>query len=375
MTILPPVIHADEKRLRQILINLIGNAIKFTDQSEVIFRVGLIDAATSMYIPTPVDRLANTAACRLRFSVIDTGTGIPADKLEHIFLPFEQVGDAAHRAEGTGLGLTITRNLVEAMNGKLLVESEMSYGSTFQLDVEFPAYWIDDIHQQPILDRGIVGYEGARRSLLVVDDKPSNRSILVNLLRPLGFDLYEAADGLQAVEKAAAIRPDAIFMDLLMPVMGGLDAAQQIRQMPELNATKPVVLVAMSSHAFEKDVLQSTAAGYNAFLPTPIEVSKLFALLAAQLDLTWIYREPASKTSIPAETQDHHFTPPPMAEMAVLLDLARQGALTRLRQRALQIERLGEQYRPFTKHLCKLIDEFDEDRILTLIEGSLNPTL
>jgi CheY-like chemotaxis protein len=159
-------------------------------------------------------------------------------------------------------------------------------GSTFQLDLQFPSTWVDDIHCQPILDRGIVGYNGPRRRLLVVDDKPSNRSILVDLLKPLGFEMYEASDGRQAVEQAGAIQPDAIFMDLLMPVMGGLDAVRQIRQMPDLNETERVSLIAMSSHAFEKDIAQSLLAGCDAFLPKPVDVSKLFTLLAEVLNLT-----------------------------------------------------------------------------------------
>jgi hypothetical protein len=118
--------------------------------------------------------------------------------------------------------------------------------------------------------------------------------------------------------------------------------------------------------------LQSTLAGCDAFLTKPVEVRKLFALLAAQLNLTWLYRESAGHSSAPIEPSDDHLTPPPPAEMAALLDLAMQGALPRLKQRALQIEQLGEQYRPFIERLCQLVDEFDEDQLLALIERYLN---
>jgi CheY-like chemotaxis protein len=304
----------------------------------------------------------------LRFVVIDTGVGIHADKLEHIFLPFEQVGDAHHRIEGTGLGLTITRNLVEAMSGQLTVESEVGRGSTFRLDLEFPAVWIDAVYQAPLSEREVIGYEGGRRKLLVVDDKPSNRAILVNLLRPVGFEVFEAGNGEQAIEQALIVRPDAIFLDLLMPVMGGLEAAQQIRQNHELNRERRSMLIAMSSHAFEKDIVQSKLAGCDAFLTKPVEMEKLFALLAAQLNLTWLYRQPAGAAIPPIESSDDHLMPPPPAEMATLLDLALQGALPRLKQRALQIEQLDERYRPFVRRLCQLVDEFDEDGVLALIE-------
>jgi signal transduction histidine kinase/DNA-binding NarL/FixJ family response regulator len=368
VTRLPSIIQADEKRLRQILINLIGNAIKFTDQGQVIFRVGLIDPVTAAFITTSIEQLENMTTCQLRFAVIDTGIGIPVDKLEHIFLPFEQGGDAQHRVEGTGLGLTITKSLVEAMNGQLTVESQVGSGSTFQLDLEFPSIWMDDVHRQPIVDREVVGYLGPRRKLLVADDKPSNRSILVKLLEPLGFDLFEAADGQQAVEQAGAIQPDVIFLDLRMPVLDGLEAARQIRQMPEFTAARRVVLIAMSSHAFEKDILQCTLAGCDAFLTKPVEVKKLFALLAAQLNLTWIYCAPVNLTGPQPETADDDLVPPPPEEMTILLDLTMKGALPRLRQRALRLGQVDDQYRPFADRLCQLIEAFDEDQILALIE-------
>lgn len=371
-TPLPPVIRADEIRLRQILINLIGNAIKFTDQGEVIFQVGLIDPATSSFSLTPTEQREKSEVCHLRFAVIDTGIGINADKLEQIFLPFEQVGDMNHRVDGTGLGLTITKRLIEAMNGRLTVESEEGYGSKFRLDLEFPAIWIDDVSQQPILDREIVGYTGPRCKLLVVDDKPTNRSVLVNLLEPLGFEMFEAANGQQAVELADNVQPDAIFLDLMMPGMGGLEAAKQIRKMTELNGEKRVILIAMSSHAFEKDVFQSTLAGCDAFLTKPVEVNKLFALLPAHLNLPWVYRESTNPASIPDDPADELIIPPPLPELTALLDLAMQGALPRLKQRALQIEQLGEQYRPFARRLCQLVDNFDEDQVLALIERNLH---
>jgi signal transduction histidine kinase/DNA-binding NarL/FixJ family response regulator len=368
VTRLPPVIHADEKRLRQILINLIGNAIKFTDQGQVIFRVGLLDPATSAFSAAPIEPLENPAICQLRFAVIDTGVGIRADKLEHIFLPFEQVGEARHRVEGTGLGLAITHNLVEAMNGRLTVESEVGRGSVFQLDLEFPASWIAAELQPPVPAQEIVGYAGPRRRLLVVDDEPFNRSILINLLAPLGFELFEAANGREAVEQASIIQPDAIFIDLLMPVLDGFEAARQIRRMTELNGTRRITLIAMSGHAYDKDMQHSAQAGCDAFLTKPVEVRKLFAVLAAQLKLTWLYRAAAGQAAEPGELRDDHLVPPPPAEMADLLDLAWQGALPRLKQRALQIAQLDERYRPFTARLCQLVDEFDEDQVLALLE-------
>ena len=131
-------------------------------------------------------------------------------------------------------------------------------------------------------------------------------------------------------------------------------------------------MIAMSSHAFETDIAHSTLAGCDAFLTKPVEMKKLVALLAAQLNLTWLYREPADRINQPIEPSDDHLSPPPPAEMADLLDLAMQGALPRLKQRALQIEQLGKQYQPFVRRLCQLVDEFDEDQVQALIERYLD---
>ncbi|MCB0163172.1 MAG: HAMP domain-containing protein [Anaerolineae bacterium] len=149
LTVLPPIIHADEKRLRQILINLLGNAIKFTEQGEVIFRVGLLDPHTQAYLDQrDAATTAISASETLRFEIIDTGIGISPDQLPRIFLPFEQVSEARYRAEGTGLGLAITKNLIDAMGGQLGVESELGRGSDFRLDLTFPVVWMTP-HTQP----------------------------------------------------------------------------------------------------------------------------------------------------------------------------------------------------------------------------------
>jgi CheY-like chemotaxis protein len=370
MTPLPPVIHADEKRLRQILINLIGNAIKFTDEGQITFRVfekkkpGLENRESS---PTsPYSRLSI-----LCFEVEDTGIGIPPDKLEQIFLPFEQVSDARHRSEGTGLGLTITKNLVEAMNGRLVVESELGRGSTFRLELEFPALWID-VPEQPLkFNRRIIGYTGLRRRLLVVDDESHNRSMLVNLLEPLGFEMFEAEDGQQAVEQARIIQPDAIFIDLFMDVMDGLEATRQIRQITRPNTARRVVIIATSAHAFEDSIAQSLSTGCDAFLTKPIDVNELFALLSSHLQLDWLYQQPPAQASLDLEELPGDLVLPPPEEMAVLYDLAMKGELPRLRQQALRIEQMGEQYRAFTTRLCQLVEDFDEDQILALIERNL----
>lgn len=363
ITQLPAIVHADERRLRQILINLLGNALKFTDEGKVVFRASVI-APEAQALTSP----AENPTCRLRFEVIDTGIGIQADKLEHIFLPFEQVSDPQHRAEGTGLGLTITKNLVEAMNGRLTVKSEAGQGSIFRLELEIPAIWMETAPQAPAAESAVTGYAGPRRKLLVVDDNLHNRSLLSNLLEPLGFEIFEAENGLQAIEQARNVRPDAILIDLLMPVMGGLEAVFKLRQMPELNSGKKVIIIATSVHAFGKDIAQSISVGCDAFLIKPVDLRNLLTLLKSHLRLEWTYREPLVPVKDVEDSLLETLVPPPPEEMAILYDLAMKGELPNLRQRALQIEQRGEKYQPFAKQLCQLVEKYDEDKILALIE-------
>jgi signal transduction histidine kinase/DNA-binding NarL/FixJ family response regulator len=368
VTQLPTIVHADERRLRQILINLLGNAIKFTDEGKVVFRVGVI-APDAQALTNLAANPTENPMCRLRFEVIDTGIGIQADKLEHIFLPFEQVSDPQHRAEGTGLGLTITKNLVEAMNGNLTVKSETGQGSIFRLELEIPAIWMESKPHAPVTENAVTGYVGPRRKILVVDDNLHNRSLLNNLLEPLGFDVFEAENGLQAIEQAQKIKPDAILIDLLMPVMGGLEAVYKLRQIPELNSGKKVVIVATSVHAFGKDITQSISVGCDAFLIKPIDIRNLLALLKSHLRLEWTCRTSLPPIKDAAEGSfSENLVPPPPDEMAILYDLAMKGELPNLRQRALQIEHMGAQYQPFAKQLRELVEEYDEDKILALIE-------
>jgi signal transduction histidine kinase/DNA-binding NarL/FixJ family response regulator/CHASE3 domain sensor protein/HAMP domain-containing protein len=367
LTPLPPVIVADEKRLRQILINLLGNAMKFTDSGEVKFRVGLLEDPDSH----PGENGKQPASGKFIFEVSDTGIGMTATQLKQIFQPFQQVADRAYRVEGTGLGLTITKNLVELMAGTLAVESRSGTGSIFRFEVELPLMWLSR-PQIPDISQEVVGYNGPRRRVLVVDDQATNRAVLVDLLKPLGFDLFEADNGQEAVYQTLAVTPDVIFIDLVMPKMGGLDAAKAIRQLPELHAANHhCIIIATSANPFEEDVKKSMLAGCDAFLVKPVAVDKLLMLLELHLELTWCYQKlsPPSESLVPEMTA---FTPPPPDILAHMYDLAMKGELPRLGREASQLETAGEEYSAFTRELQRLVSRFEEDKILALLERFLN---
>jgi signal transduction histidine kinase len=265
---LPPTIQADEKRLRQILINLLGNAVKFTDSGGVTL---------SVRHAAPFEGQAV-----LRFEVRDTGVGIHPEQVERLFQPFEQGGDAARRSGGTGLGLAISRQLVRMMGGDIQVESLPGAGSSFSFEIPLS----DDegtavpVSQDPMP----LGYEGPRRRLLVVDDVPGNRGMLSEMLGALGFEVGTAGDGESALLQLEAGPWDLVMMDTTMPVMDGLEATRRIRRHAKW---QKVPVISLSANASEADRNRCLAAGANAFLSKPIDRAALLKLLGDLLTLQW----------------------------------------------------------------------------------------
>lgn len=364
-TPLPAIVQVDERRLRQILINLIGNAIKFTRQGEVIFKVDVLSQSSF------ADNKGYLTQERIRFEIADTGIGMTAEQLERIFLPFEQVGDTVHRAKGTGLGLTITQNLLEAMDSSLEVKSELGKGSVFTFDLEVPVIW--DAHEpEHISEQVIIGYTGPSKKILIVDDEQLNRSMLTHLLEPLEFEIIEAKDGEEGVTQAQVNRPDLILMDLVMPKMTGFEAAQQIRQISEI---ENVVIIAVSANTSVNDKSSEISkAEFNDFLGKPVKEKALFDLLNTHLNLEWVYKTAdlaGASGPLASETGESTLLPPPPTEIAVLFDLAMKGELPRLKERATQIEQMDDKFKPFAQKLSRLVDRFDEHAILRLIEQYL----
>jgi signal transduction histidine kinase/DNA-binding NarL/FixJ family response regulator len=356
---LPAAVQADERRLRQVLLNLLGNAVKFTDRGQVTLSVRALDEF-------PAE--AGTPHVKLRFEVADTGPGIAPDQIERIFQPFEQAGEQAHRAEGTGLGLAISRQLVEAMGGQLSVASQVGVGSTFGVELTLPVASVDTGRGVPPEQR-IVGYAGPRRKVLITDDKEYNRLVLVNLLEPLGFEVVTAADGREMVDKAQQIRPDLILTDLIMPVMTGFEAVQAIRQIPELQA---VQIVAVSASVFDIDQKSSKLAGCDGFLPKPINAAHLFDLIHHLLQLEWTYAPQAdAEHAAPTSDSPAAFVTPPTEELQVLFELAQRGNLRKIGARAAELELLNPAYKPFTGKLQQLAREYEEEAIRLLLQRYL----
>ena len=341
---LPGVVRGDEQRLRQVLLNLLSNAVKFTEQGGVALRVGYSEPASEQ--------------AALRFEVEDTGPGITPDEQATIFEPFHQIHGPDRRAEGTGLGLSISQKLVRLMGGTLHVESTPGEGSVFWVELALPE--IASVTQASARNRPVIGFEGPSRKILVVDDKVENRAVLVDLLRPLGFEIAIAEDGQAALAKAAAFKPDLVLIDLVMPVMDGFEATRQLRRM---TALREVVVIALSASVFAHSRRQSREAGCDDFIPKPVQAGLLFDMLKTHLGLEWRYAETPPQDPAPDETAPAVLVAPDAEQLKTLHDLAMRGDIHAIRRRLDLIESQDDQYKPFVEALRRMADDFDMQRI------------
>jgi signal transduction histidine kinase/DNA-binding NarL/FixJ family response regulator len=364
---LPTSIVTDEKRLRQVLINLLGNAIKFTDPpSEGLRQRGAVTFTVT------VTAIELSILPTLHFQITDTGVGIPADRLHHIFQAFEQVGEKSRQSEGTGLGLTISQKIVELMDSKIQVKSQEGVGSEFWFDIT-PLTSTTFIQPPPSeYTPTIIGYEGVRRQILIIDDHWENRSVLVDLLTPLGFQVAEAENGKVGLELSRKLLPDLIITDLVMPVMDGYKLLQQLRT--DLDLQHLTVLVSSASVA-QIDRQQSLAAGGDDFLAKPLQLNELLPLLAKHLQLTWKYDRTNSNHSFSVEDNSSSLTGvflPTDADLQILLELIQDGMVNKLIATAEQIGGENILYQPFTSRIIQLAKEFQIDRIEIFLQKSLS---
>jgi signal transduction histidine kinase/DNA-binding NarL/FixJ family response regulator len=349
---LPHTVMMDEKRVRQVLLNLLGNAVKFTDNGNIALRVTC----------TPREN----AHVQIGFEVADTGVGMSKDQLETIFQPFEQVGDLERRFGGTGLGLAISRQLVRMMNSDVRVVSRSGEGSRFSFDLLTPLVEVDIALRTA--KRRVSGYPGPVRTVLIVDDVIANREMLADLLRGLGFAIEEAANGKEGLAQAETMQPDLILMDIMMPVMDGLEATRRIRSTPNL-ATVPII--AISASATAEDQRGSMVAGASAFMTKPIDQEDLLAQIGNFLGLVWDTELPPKEDVASPDREPALPIMPPEAEMEVLYVLAQAGNMGDIRRRADHIAALGEQYRPFADKLIGLAKAYRSKAILELVEAHM----
>ncbi len=364
LTALPTTMYGDEKRLRQVLINLFGNAVKFTDRGHVSLSV-----SAQPYEPSHHNY-------KVRFAIADTGVGIAEDKLEEIFLPFQQVGDRARRYSGTGLGLTICQKIVEMMGGQLQVESNLNpdrnQGSTFWFEIE-----LIEVPSHPatvsVDSRTISGYVGDRRKILIVDDKIENRMVLRDLLSPLGFIVAEAIDGHDCLRQAQTFIPDLILLDMVMPELDGHETTQQLRQLPMFQKT---AIVMVSASVFNQDRHHSIEVGCDDFIAKPIEPDILFYTMRSLLNLEWQY-ENLDISQVSRANGNHEAIVQPIifpsnSQIEKLLHLARMGDILAIQDEVMLLQEGDRTFSPFANQVLNYAHDFQIKRIREFLESQID---
>lgn len=326
---IPQYVHADEKRLRQVLINLLANAVKFTDKGSVTLRVSY---AREIAI----------------FEVEDTGIGIAADDIERIFLPFERSDSASQRKEiGTGLGLAISNMLAHIMGGELTVNSAAGKGSIFRLRL-----YLREV-RQPANRRALIaqatGYVGSRKKLLIVDDQASQRVVLNEMLAPLGFDISEADSGAACLEAVEHSQPDLLLMDIAMPGMDGWEVCRRLRERGHTEL--PIIIV--SANVLDPTARATDSMYCNDFLAKPFMLQDLLSKLRLHLGIEWT----AAETS-PATTSQPVRLIPPKVTLNRLLELGSIGYVKGIHAELDAIAEKNAVYAPFCAELRSLVERF-----------------
>ncbi len=256
--------------------------------------------------------------------------------------------------------MAISSQLVQMMGGKLKVKSTLGKGSVFWLDLDLPPVY-QPTNTKNRDEGNIISFVGYKRKILIVDDKPANRSVLTNLLKPLGFELREAADGLDCLDIAREFQPDLIFMDLVMTVMDGFEATRRLRMLPDF---QEVVVIALSASAFELDKQHSQEVGFHDFILKPFKLSELLEKICLHLGLQWVYEEVKNdkqeldNINQKSEIINSELIFPPVAEVANLLDLARKGDLRAIIERAENLKELDNKWVSFATHIQQLAKNF-----------------
>ena len=364
---LPSIVVADEKRLRQILINLIGNAIKFTSYGQVILRVSTVEQ---------IDTQGSLQS--LHFEVKDTGIGISREKLDLIFDPFEQAVVGQKWQSGTGLGLSISRQLIEMMGGKLEVTSELNQGSTFFFNINLPVIEGAKPEESPLANK-IIGYQGKRYKLLVVDDKPHNLEVLCDMLKPIGFEVITADNAFQALEIVEKVIPDLILTDLIMPVKNGVELTQEIRQIQQLQQIPVIAISATTLNSLE---LSDSRDIFDSFVFKPIREQDLLNLIQRFLNLDWIYQN-NEDSSVPQQIVSDDISPQPtqhelsyevpdIDELKALYELALIGNMKEIQNYTSSLREKDNVYDDFANRVQVLATSFEDQEIINLVERCLH---
>lgn len=349
----PRYVQTDAGKMRQVLINLTRNAIKYTEKGRVTLRVSIAVE------PSGVDQWT------LQFEVEDTGIGIEKDNLDRIFHPFVQVGELTG-IKGTGLGLSISRQYVELMGGEISVESEPGRGSIFRVIVPVKEAKPEEVITTAV-SRRVTGLEDGQPAcrILVVDDQEESRLLLKKLLEPVGIEVREAANGQEAIDVFQTWQPDFIWMDIRMPVMDGMEATRRVRALEQQTTRTPIV--ALTAHAFEEEREHFLAAGCDGFVRKPFRQHTIFETMAKYLGVRFVYEEPE-----PADqTAEPELTPQMLARLPndLLLNLKQAVIELDTEKTLVLIARITEMDANLGVALQSVVKNLGYTRLLAMLEA------
>jgi signal transduction histidine kinase/CheY-like chemotaxis protein len=347
---LPPKLAShysgDAQKLRQVLENLSGNAVKFTTAGSVTIAV------------------AQTSDTRLEFSVVDTGVGLSETDQQLLFQPFQQATENRPAEPGTGLGLAICARLVNLMGGKLQVGSKVGQGSRFFFDLPLTAANRPE-SVLPVENGMVIGYEGKRQRLLVVDDVAVNRDLLDDMLAQIGFEITQATSGEMALQSFASSMPDMVLLDLRMTGISGMEVARRIRE-----TTTALPIIAMSASVLSIDREAVLNAGCVDFLAKPFRESELISLIGRYLQLTWIYA-PAAASEVETAIE-HERLIPSIAELKPLVGAAQRGAIGELRRLLAELRTMRPDCLDFIKQLEQMAQAYEMERIRKILSEHIS---
>ncbi|KAJ54243.1 ATPase [Actibacterium mucosum KCTC 23349] len=339
---LPDWVTCDEKRLRQILINLMSNAIRYTAKGSVTLTLNYRNEVAVI-------------------EVQDTGSGIAPEDLERIWRPFERGRSA--RAPGSGLGLTITKLLVEILGGEIEVDSTPGKGSLFRVRMLLPSVRHHLPAPSAALPNTVAGYTGPRRTVMVVDDDLNHLSLIDSYLRPIGFSLLQASDGEQALEMLRDIRPELFILDIDMPGMDGWQLAQALRDGD--HATTPIIMISGHASDAHKPVAQSALC--DAFIAKPYNLDDLLLRICDLLKIELVHRNPAPAHPPPSSLK--------RSDAVHLMELAEIGHAKAIREKLTALDAAGAIPPDLSLSLKRRIDQFDMAGLRELIERAEHETI
>ncbi|PSB58301.1 hybrid sensor histidine kinase/response regulator [Chroococcidiopsis cubana CCALA 043] len=359
----PQCVRADESKLRQVLINLLGNAIKFTQAGGAILRVRTKQDKQEVSQSPPT-------TCTLHFEVEDTGPGIAASELERLFKPFVQTEAGRKSHEGTGLGLTISQQFVRLMGGEIAVSTTLGHGTIFSFEIPVsPAAVVEVPPRQHY--RRVIGLapDQPKYRILVVEDKWENRQLLVKMLESVGFEVREAENGEEGVAIWESWQPQLIWMDMRMPVMDGYEATRQIKAHLKGHAT---IIIALTASAFDEERAVVLSAGCNDFVRKPLREEVIWEKMMQYLGVRYIY-EDTQQAAIPSQLEEKE----PYALTAQSLRVMPSEWVAQLHQAALRtdeklifdlLEQIPQDYAPMATALADLVNNFRIDKIIDLTQ-------